>query len=201
MKTNDCCNGNVIAAMVIAAVLMVASQSALAQDRLSFEFRPGVNFPTNELGDAELNTGFGLEGTFAYRFMPSVAVYAGWSWNRFSSDNSFAGTDIDFEETGYTMGMQYIRPIGESKVNLLLRVGGLYNHIEVENSEGDIIADSGHGLGWQVEGGVAIPLGEKWRLLPSVRYRSLAREITIETVTTSTDLNYVSIGIGIARIF
>ncbi len=110
MKTNDCCNGNVIAAMVVIAVLMGTSQSVLAQDRWSFEFRPGVNFPTKELGDAELNTGFGLEGTFAYRFMPNVGVYGGWSWNRFSSDNSFAGTDIDFEETGYTMGLQYIRP-------------------------------------------------------------------------------------------
>jgi outer membrane protein W len=52
-----------------------------------------------------------------------------------------------------------------------------------------------------VEGGLATPLGEKWRLMPSVRYRSLSRDIKIETISTPVDLNYLSVGIGVALKF
>ena len=132
--------------------------------------------------------------------MQHLSVYAGWSWNKFGSDQSLAGSQLDFEETGYTFGLQFIHPIGGSKINYLARAGAISNHIEVEQGD-EIIADSGHGLGWQVEGGVVVPLGEKWRLLPSVRYRSLSRDLQIETINTSVDLNYLSIGVGISRTF
>ena len=187
----------VIAAMLMAIAMVFISQFTYAQDRWSFELRPGVDFATKKLGDIDLNTGFGIEGSFAYRFMPHLAVYAGWSWNKFGSDTKINGTNLDFEETGYTYGLQFIHPIGDSKINLLARAGGLANHIEVEQG-GDVISDSGHGFGWQVEGGLAIPLSKKWILMPSVRYRSLSRDLTIETVTSSVDLNYLSVGLGIA---
>ena len=197
MKEKVNFRGIATATVLLAIVLAFSSQFTVAQDRWSFELRPGVNFATKKLGDANLNTGFGAEGTFAYRFMPNLSVYAGWSWNKFGSDQKIDGSSLDFEETGYTYGLQYIYPLGNSNINLLARAGGMTNHIEAEN-DGDVIADSGHGFGWQVEGGLAIPLGEKWRLMPSVRYRSLSRDITIESAKTSVDLNYISVGLGIA---
>jgi len=193
-------NSKVMSVIFLAIAMMSVSQITFAQDRWSFEFRPGVNFATKKLGDADLKTGFGFEGAFAYRFMQHLSVYAGWSWNKFGSDQSLAGSQLDFEETGYTFGLQFIHPIGGSKINYLARAGAISNHIEVEQGD-EIIADSGHGLGWQVEGGVVVPLGEKWRLLPSVRYRSLSRDLQIETINTSVDLNYLSIGVGISRTF
>jgi hypothetical protein len=189
-------NWKAIITMVLAFTMMYVSQIGFAQDRWSFELRPGVNFPIKKLGDANLKTGFGFEGTIAYRFMPHLAAYAGWGWNKFESDQSLAGTKLGYEETGYSYGLQFIHPIGESKINFLARAGGLANHIEVEKG-GNIIADSGHGFGWQVEGGVAIPLGEKFLLMPSVRYRSLSRDLKIETVNTSVDLNYLTVGVGL----
>jgi len=189
----------IVAALFV--FLFLSSWVVQGQDRWSFEFRSGVNFPTQKLGDTDLKTGYGFEGSLAYRFIPHLSIYGGWSWNRFPSDQSFAGANIDFEETGYTYGLQFIHPIATSKINLLLRAGGLANHIEVENSSGDSIADSGHGFGWQAEAGVAIQLGEKWRVQPSVRYRSLSRDITLDGTTTAVDLNYISLGVGMVRIF
>lgn len=186
--------------MLLATAILSVSQIISAQGRWSIEVRPGVNFSTSKLGNANLDTGFGLEASFAYRFIPHLAVYGGWSWNKFGSDQRVSGSSLDFEETGYTYGLQFIHPIGESNINFLARAGGLANHIEVEAGD-DIIADSGHGFGWQVEGGLTIPMGEKWRLMPSVRYRSLSRDITIETVKSSVDLNYISVGLGAAFIF
>jgi hypothetical protein len=148
-----------------------------------------------------MENGLGLEGTIDYRFLPSLAVYAGWGWNKFSASQSFAGSNIDFEETGYRYGLQFIQPIGTTKFKYSISGGGLYNHIETENASGEIISDSGHGLGWDVEGGIHIPLGDRFSLIPTVRYHSLSRVIKIGTATTDVDLSYFSIGAGLRWAF
>ncbi|AFH47832.1 Hypothetical protein IALB_0118 [Ignavibacterium album JCM 16511] len=133
--------------------------------------------------------------------MPHLAAYAGLSYNNFAVDQSFAGNNASFEETGYTFGLQFIHPIGESDIKYIVRAGGTYNHIEIENNNGDITIDSGHGLGWQAEAGLVIPFSDKFSLLPSVRYRSLKRDIDINNVNTSVDLNYLSVGVGLSWSF
>jgi Outer membrane protein beta-barrel domain len=182
-------------------IMFLLFNQTIAQDKWSLEFRPGVNYATQDIADADLELGFGTELTIAYRFMPHLAAYAGWSYNNFAVDQSFAGPDASFEETGYTFGFQFIHPIGESTLSYLVRLGGTYNHIEIENNAGDIIIDSGHGLGWQAETGLVIPLSEKFSLLPSVRYRSLNRDIEIENINTSVNLNYLSVGVGLSWSF
>ncbi len=191
---------NLLLTIVALTLLSILNQSQ-AQDKWSLELRPGVNYATQDIADANLELGFGTELTIAYRFMPHLAAYAGWSYNNFAVDQSFAGTDASFEETGYTFGLQFIHPIGESGLSYLVRAGGTYNHIEIENNDGDIIIDSGHGLGWQAEAGLVIPLSERFSLLPSVRYRSLNRDIKIENVSASVDLNYLSVGVGLSWSF
>lgn len=190
--------------VTIAAIVVLSGFNQITaqiNDRWSIEFRPGVNYATKDISDADLGFGFGAELAIAYRFMPHLAAYAGWSWNNFAVDQSFAGQDASFEETGYSFGLQFIHPIGKSDIKYLVRAGGTYNHIEIENNSGDIIIDSGHGLGWQAEAGLVIPLSEKFSLLPTVRYRSLNRDIEIENISTSVDLNYLSVGVGFSWSF
>lgn len=186
---------------IAALMLFTLFSQSYAQNRWSLELRPGINYATQDISDAELGLGFGAELTIAYRFMPHLAAYAGWSYNNFAVDQSFAGPDANFEETGYTFGFQFIHPIGESGLSYLVRAGGIYNHIEIENNNGDIIIDSGHGLGWQAEAGLVIHLSDKFSLLPSVRYHSLNRDIEINNISTSVDLNYVSVGVGLSWSF
>ena len=88
----------------------------------------------------------------AYHLIQHTSIFRG---HRFTSDDSFAGANMDFEETGYTFGLEYLHPLVNSPLDFYLRGGGIYNHIEVENSDGDITADSEYGLGWQIEGGLA----------------------------------------------
>jgi opacity protein-like surface antigen len=182
-------------------IMFLLFNQTIAQDKWSLEFRPSVDYATQDIADADLGLGFGAELTIAYRFMPHLAAYAGWSYNNFAVDQSFAGPDASFEETGYTFGLQFIHPIGETGLSYLVRAGGTYNHIEIENNSGDIIIDSGHGLGWQAEAGLVISLSERLSLLPSVRYRSLTRDIDIENVSTSVDLSYLSVGVGLSWSF
>lgn len=190
------------ALVLVAALLLVGSSQAIAQDRFGIELRLAPQFATQDLGDANLNTGFGSEVVFSYRFRPHLGAYGGWGYARSSADGTtFAGTDIDVEETGYTFGLQFINPVRGARYGYFLRAGGVYNHIEIENEAGDITADSGHGFGWQVEAGPVITVGQKWTLLPSLRYRSLSRDIEVGGVSTDVDLTYLSIGVGLLRMF
>jgi hypothetical protein len=185
----------------LAVIILFAFNPLQAQERWSLEMRTGIASAVKALGDTDLSNGFGFEGTIAYRFMPHLSAYAGWGWNQFSANRSFAGADVDFEETGYTFGLQFIHPVGQSNLNYLVRAGGLFKHIETENKKGGIVDDSGHGLGWQIETGLVIPISSKVQLMPSLCYRSLSREIGIASVNTPVDLNYLSTGIGVSWSF
>lgn len=168
-----------------------------AQKNWGIEFRPGADFAIKKLGDATLKPGFGFEGTVRYNVTPSLSAYAGWSWNKFKANESFAGKDNDFEETGYTFGLRFAKPLQNSKLSFLIEAGGIYNHIEIENTDGNIIADSKHGPGWQVGVGIMIPLSESFQLTPTIRYRALSRDIAVDDIKTPIDLNYISIGLGL----
>jgi len=190
--------------VLFAVAILALTVSSFAQEkqkRFGFEVSGGASFATRELGGANLQAGFGAEGIFHYRFMPHAGVYAGWGYNAFSAENSFAGNDIDFEETGYVFGLQFKHPIGISPVSYYVRAGALYNHIEIENTDGNIIGDTGHGFGWQAAGGVDIPLGRNWSLTPGVKYNSLSGDVNMEGTTTQLDLNYIQVRVGILKKF
>lgn len=185
-----------IISFLIFGYLFTISISTVAQKRWSAEFRPGINFLTRKTPDKNLETGYGIEGTVAYGFVPNLGGYAGWLWNKFSTDQSIEGTNIDFKETGYTFGLQLIQPLS-SKINYLIRGGGIYNHIKVENDDGGTIAESDNELGWQIETGLSFSSEKRLRITPSLRYRSLSSDIEIENVLTEVNLSYLSAGIGL----
>jgi len=189
---------------LIALLTIVLSYELMAQpndSRWSFELNGGVSVPATKLNGTELNIGAGFEGIFHYKFLPHFGAYAGWGWNKFSADHTFAGQEVDFEETGYIFGFQYQHPIGESSMQYYLRAGGLYNHIEVENKEGEITNDTGHGLGWQLAGGFNIPLNSKWSISPGVKFNSLQRDLDLPASIESLNLNYLSARVGVIRKF
>jgi len=195
MKTKE------IIVLLLIMMLPLSSDAQTGERRFGFELSSGLSVATNKLSDAKLKPGMGFEGIFHYRFMPCIGIYAGWGWNRFSSENSFAGENADFEETGYVAGLQIKQKHENSPFSLYLRGGLLYNHIEIENEEGDIINDSKHGYGWQIAGGVDIKLSEKCSLTPGVKFNSLTRNIYFEGVTRELNQNYLSFRIGFLKRF
>ncbi|MCB0668460.1 MAG: porin family protein [Saprospiraceae bacterium] len=178
--------------------LVILPLITFGQRRFSVELRGLGSFPTQELNDTKLNVGLGLEALIDYHLLDQLGVYGGWSWNHFASDESFAGTKADFEETGYLFGLKLMYPIRESVLQPFVRLGGIYNHIEIENSQGDLIADSEHGLGWQAAAGVEIDLFERFQLRPFLKYQQLNREVNINENVFATDLRYLGAGLGLA---
>lgn len=186
------------------SLLIIFSFNTHAQDnpkRFGFELSTGVSMATNKLSESTLNPGFGFEGVFHYRILEHTGIYAGWGWNRLGAEESFAGDDVCFEETGYVMGLQFKHPFGISPVHYYLRAGSLYNHIETENSDGDVFNNTGHGWGWQVAGGVDVPMGKNWSFTPGIKFNSLSRESEFEGVTKELNHNYISLRVGFLRRF
>ena len=184
-----------------AFVLMSLSTTIHAQDRFSLHFRPGVSFTVKDPGEADLETGFGFEGSMAYRFMPHLSVYAGWGWNRFKANDSFAGDQMDFEETGYSFGLQFVHPFFKLPFDYFVRAGLVTKHIELEDPDGNILSDSGHDPGFQAEAGFSFKISERMYLIPGIKYQALATEIPYELVNYPFDLNYLSLGVRLALTF
>lgn len=183
--------------------LMMAAVPAQADSRFALELRAGAG-PSQDPNDVALDPGLGFEVLLEYRLMPHLLGYGGWDWHHFGSEQSFAGTDMDFEETGYAFGLRFEHPLGgETGTGPAWRVrgGATVNHIEIENNDGDIVADTGHGLGWEAGAGMTFQVGERWNLTPGLRYRALSRDLTMSGTTTTMDLRYTLIEIGVSRSF
>ncbi len=188
--------------LFFALISFVLSTPLMGQHRVSIQLRPGVSFATTRLGDADLKTGYGIDGAIGYRIVPDIALYAGWGWNKFSAAQSFAGTDMDFEETGYAAGMQLFHPFSNDlPFDYFLKAGVILKHIEVESAEAEIISDSGHGAGFQVEAGLSFQAGDHWNIIPGVKYESLTRDIRISGISHKSDLNYLSAGLNVCYTF
>jgi hypothetical protein len=187
--------------VVASLSVLAAAPRAEAQNRWVLELRTGPAFPIDESEGLELTTGFGFEGTAAVRIHYHAFAYAGWDWHRFALDAAPGGGDFDLEETGYAFGIRFEHPLsGEFDHGPALRfhAGGTYNHIELEDSEGELVADSGHGLGWETGAAVVVPLGDALRLSPGLRFRSVSRDLTMESTNMEIDLRYLAAELGVA---
>jgi len=184
--------------------LALITKTVLAQEkekRFGVELGSGISIAIDELNGAKLKPGFGNEGILHYRFMQFTGVYAGWGWNSFECNESDFGNNVNFEETGYVLGLQFKHPIKNFPIAFYFRRGALYNHIEIENADGDIIEDSGHELGWQVAAGIDINLGKNWSLTPGVKFNSLSCDVDNNNQKVSLDLDYIQFRIGILKTF
>lgn len=192
----------ILSASIFSAPL--AAQTGSGDARWSVDVQGGAAFPTSEIEGDGLGTGLGFEANAAYRFARHVSVYAGWDWHRFTPDALLGETGVDLEETGYVFGLRFEHPFsGErgSGPSYRLRAAMTVNHIELEDSDGSIISDSGHGVGFEVGAGVLFPLGDNWRVGPETRFRSLGRTLDIGENGVEVDLRYLTLDLVLSRSF
>lgn len=181
-------------------LLIAGSAAGVEAQRFTADIRPIVATPTR-LAGADLEVGIGFGATLAMQLQPHLHVYGGWDWLQFGSNNSFGGLHHDFGETGYTFGLRFEHPLGDaSPMRYRLEGGGTYKHVEIEDEDGDIVADSKHSPGFEFGMGLLWPAGETWRVGTTVRYRSLHPDFT-GSATTSGTLRYMGLEMGVSRRF
>ncbi|HSM03655.1 MAG TPA: outer membrane beta-barrel protein [Longimicrobiales bacterium] len=187
--------------IVVAAVLPAGPMAA--QGPWSVEVQGGLGFPTGDL-EEPLVTGPGFGAVAAFRFLPHLAVYGGWDWFVFDSGTSFAGTEVEFEETGYVLGLRFEHPFPwESRLSLAYRLHGgvTWKHLELEDDDAGLLADSGHGAGWEAGGGLTWDVTSRLYVSPGVRYRALSRDVEIDGEETGLDLAYWAWQLGVGLRF
>ena len=179
----------IIAAGVVALILAGGAHAQLPVD---IELRGGAAFPTEDAGDTQLKTGVGGGLTVNVRLLTQVAIYGGWDWFRLNPDG--ADSDFDIENTGYAFGFQFQRAL-YGDMGGWARAGGIYTHAEIEDADGELVSDSGHELGWEVGGGLHVPITDRIALIPGVRYRTVSLEFD-DDATIPMDLSYLTAEIG-----
>jgi len=182
----------------------LSAQTASDDATWSLDFQAGAAVPTSEIEGEDVGTGFGFEANVAYRIATHVSVYGGWDWHRFAPDAVLGEPDVDLEETGYVVGLRFDHPFGAETghgPSYRLRAGVTLNHIELEDSDGELIDDSGHGAGFEVGAGLFMPLTDTWRIGPEVRFRALSRELDIGSGDVDVDLRYLAFDIVFSRSF
>lgn len=182
-------------------ILLFCCGTLFAQQRWSAEFRPGLSIPTEKLGENDIKVGYGLEAKIAYKMMPHLRVYGGWAWNEFRSGSGSEPPNIKIDETGYTFGFELTLPVTRPPLTYYVFAGGVYNKINIEDITNNVMANSDHGLGWQLGGGLDYEFATHWSVRPEVKYHSLKGDVELLGVTESVSLNYIGFSVGLLRSF
>jgi hypothetical protein len=190
------------AAIPFLAAIAILAPRLIAAQPFTADFRVVTAAPTQSMAGADLDPGIGLGVVLAWRVMPHLHVLGAWDWLHFNSARSFAGSHMDFEETGYSLGLRFEHPLrDEAPVSYRIEGAATWKHIEIENYDGGLIADSGHDAGVEAGAGLRFPLRGAWNLAPMVRYRSLPGDFQTTSFAASGQLKYVAVELAISRRF
>lgn len=157
----------VIAAL---AALVAGSASAQLPVPVALEIRGGIPFPTGSFGETrslggDLEAGYSLGANATVQFTRTLGIYGGYSYNSFGVD----GSDADVTDQGIDAGLRAVFPTTTGLAPFLK--GGLVYH-QLERSGGGVnfAAESDRELGFEVGGGIEIPLGRTISFTPGVSY-------------------------------
>lgn len=189
---------------IASAVLALCATFALAgtgsaQSPFSLEIRGGLPFPTGEFSDIGNDIGGGLEGNYnlgasaELRVTPMLGVYAGYTYSRFKVED-FDG--IDAVDEGFDAGVR----ASFSTMGLFpwVKGGVVYHDAEFVFDEDlgvgpERVEITGRQLGFEIGGGVEVPLGQHLSFTPGVSYVQYSAD---ETAGDDLDITYVKADVG-----
>lgn len=139
---------------------------------LSIEIRGGAALPMGDLsednGDATAETGytFGLNANF--QATPVIGIYAGWSRSSYGIEDV---EDVSIRDQGFSGGIK-ASFAGSMPVTPFLKGGVLFHELSISGDDGETEAEisSDNALGFEIGGGVAIPLGQRVSVTPGITY-------------------------------
>ncbi len=184
------------AVLVAAAALLAAAGGAQAQmgptTPFALELRGGLAFPTGDFGDG-LENGWtaGLNGSF--NFTPILGVYAGYTFNSFGVDEDEAGIeDVSVNDKGFDAGLR-ASFAGMGGFTPFLKGGLVFHEIEFD-VDGESVSTDSH-LGFEIGGGVEIPLGPRMSFTPGVSFTSYS--LDDDELEEELDVTHIKVDVGL----
>lgn len=181
--------------------ILFFSGVGFSQNRWEAQFRPGLNFATEDFAGSSIKPGYGFEIIAAYHIFPQLGIYAGWGWQEFRTEEAFGMENPDLQERGYSFGLQLKYPSRNPNLLYFFQAGAVYNRLKVDNLSGELIGDTGHVFGWQAGAGIEVGIGGDVSLRPSLRYRTVGRKLEVGNWVHNAHLSYISIGVGLLKSF
>lgn len=139
--------------MIAITGIVAAAPAAQAQGYNPFEIGAsgGIAFPTGDLGSVT-NTGYNIAVAVGYKpmLMP-IGIRAEAAWNQFGIENG----DGNFNIPAFTGNLTYGLPMGMAFSPYLIGGVGLYRP---SADLGGVSSEATNEFGWNVGGGVKIPL-------------------------------------------
>jgi len=153
------------------AVLGLAAAAPVAQGQSYNPFQigasGGIAFPTADLGTGT-NTGYNIAVAVGYRpqAMP-ISLRAEAAYNQFGFTNGGGSINIP----SFTGNVQYDLPLGMSFTPYAIGGVGLYRPSAGFNGGGSTSAEND--FGWNIGGGIKIPLSTSFETFIEARYNSV----------------------------
>jgi hypothetical protein len=179
------------ALMLVLLTLAGIPRTAAAQSpiRLAVEPRVGAAFPLGTLGDhAETGSGWGVSATV--QLVPNYGLYGGYSRTEFDLDAGERAID-----SGFSVGLSAAYPGLFGGLTPWLGTGLLIHDLEVE---GVAIPAGDSSVGFEVGGGVVVPLAPRIRLTPGIGYRQYRAPFIGDANAT---ISYLSLAVGLNLAF
>jgi hypothetical protein len=157
--------------------LALAAPPAVQAQNVSVELRGSITKPTGSFGDAggiNANGDAGLGGDIILSANPSLSFYGGWSREMFDCEG--CGSDESINSSGFEGGVKLLMHRNQGVLPWVR--GGIIAH-ELTVDQGGTETTSNMGYGFQVSGGLDIPLGEVLSFSPAIRYQQYQAEFDV----------------------
>ncbi len=177
----------------VAVALSVAAGEAKAQFSipLSVEGRLDYAVPTGDFDDlADEGTSWGVGVSLG--ITPRIGVYGTYSQTTFAVEDF---EDVDLEDNGFSAGLTASLP-SVSGLSPWVGAGLVKHEIAFEGEDGDE-EGADENLGFELGGGLAIPVGANIRLTPGIGYRQYGVDVGALPGTAEFDISYFTAGVGV----
>lgn len=170
----------VVALPLFAGFSPAAAQLAgLAGTPLSVEGKLFAAVPTSSFGD-NLATGLGWGLEAAYNFTPRLAVYGGYGRASFDVEGM---SDAEVNDAGLNAGLRATLP-ALGNLSPFLRGGLVFHELSGARS-------SDNELGFELGGGIAVPLSPRFSINPALSYLQYKPDV-------GSTVSYLSLGASLA---
>ena len=181
----------VFASVAVALALAAGEAPAQFSIPLSGEGRMDYAVPVRDFDDIA-DEGISWGAGVSLGVTPGLGVYGTYSQTEFELA---AAEDVEVQDAGFSVGLTTALP-SVSGISPWLGAGLVIHQFELDDdSDGDDGVEED--LGFEVGGGLAVPLGANIRLTPGIGYRQYGVDVGTLLGTAEFDVSYFTAGVGV----